>query len=100
MKYAVLLYQSTDNPLGIPGGWPAETVELSDDVDSLPPEFPVDTEWLLMTADELTAQKQQTQSAYNTWYAAQTAGDQSAATMNMIKAKILKAMEFGRNMMA
>ena len=46
MNLAVLLYQHTDNPKGIPDVWPAEVIELGSGT-SLP-----DSNWILMTSLE------------------------------------------------
>lgn len=67
MRYAVKLYSQVANPEGIPGGWPAEVLLLSDS-DLLPEGY---TE---MTSDQVVAQKTTNLTAYNTWFTAKRIG--------------------------
>lgn len=92
--YAVKLYETVSNkPEGIPDGWPAEVVDIGEAQEL--PEW-CDETWDLMSQEELDTQKSNNQSAYNTWYASYT----SIPIEEVIKRKILAAMEFGRNLMA
>lgn len=61
---AVLLYEHTTNPLGVPTVWPAEVRELGESV-TLP-----GVNWLLMTVGEYNAYLDLHRATYLVWYAA------------------------------
>lgn len=87
MKLAVLLYKYADHaPEGIPGDWPADMRELSDDA-----ELPGPT-WLWMTSAELNAQRAAHQAEYNAWESSlRTAASNYAALAGMLQ----RARTFG-----
>ena len=64
MNLAILIYQHTDNPKGLPDVWPAEVIDLGDST-SLP-----NDQWILMTDTEYTEYLSQYRSLYDVWLAA------------------------------
>ena len=67
MNLAILRYQDTDNPNGVPGEWPAQS-EVVDEVHPFP-----GSPWIAMTDAELTAYCAARQALYTAWYQAFTA---------------------------
>ena len=68
MKINVLLYGSTDNPLGIPPEWPHATSDVLPDDAPLPP-----SPWIQMTVAEYDVYRAEHQHLYTAWEAAQPA---------------------------
>lgn len=63
MNVAVKLYQDvSDKPEGIPGLWPAETIELGESTQL--PNGP----WALMTCTEYQEYRRYHKAAYDSWY--------------------------------
>lgn len=96
MNLAVLKFQYDEQqPAGMPDEWPSKVVEIGESTE-LPEQCPEEDGWIVMSLAEYNAHKATHQSAFNTWwstYSAPTATD-------IVKAKILAAMEFGRSVIA
>lgn len=91
MNLAVKMYGNLEsNPQNLPGLWPAEVIELGDSTD-----LPNNT-YVLMTVEELQAYKANHVSDYNTWKSQYPA----IPIQEMVSEKIIKAMEFGRKIIA
>lgn len=90
MNLAVKFYQDDNNPQSLPDEWPSQVRELGEST-----ELP-EGEWTLMTLEEFEAHKAAHQAEYNTWKIAHSAPDM----VTIVKNKILKAMDFGKNLMA
>ena len=66
MNLAILLYQYTDNPKGVPADWPAEVIPLGNSTT-----LPSGNGWQLMTEEEYITYKATHLSTYNTWESTQ-----------------------------
>ncbi|CAK0748754.1 hypothetical protein CCP1ISM_20056 [Azospirillaceae bacterium] len=61
MKLAVLLYKDIQNPENIPGDWPAEVIEVSDD------NAVINAPYVEMTVEQYHSYRDSKQSLYDAW---------------------------------